>query len=80
MDYPYQPFTQTYSLAMIRLKTGSQIVNFELNKISHFRRMSCVARGVEGNSFLTGVFDGHAGPYRNGYFVFYFFQLYLIVT
>ena len=43
--------------------------------------MSCVARGVEGNSFLTGVFDGHAGPYRNGYFVFVFLlQIHLIVT
>lgn len=43
--------------------------------------MSCVARGVEGNSFLTGVFDGHAGPYRNGYFVSVFLlQIHLIVT
>jgi len=27
------------------------------------RRMSCVSRGGDGHAFMTGVFDGHAGPH-----------------
>ena len=25
--------------------------------------MSCVSRGSDGHAFMTGVFDGHAGPH-----------------
>ena len=29
-----------------------------------YRRTTCVSRGPDGAAFMTGVFDGHAGPYN----------------
>jgi len=34
------------------------------NEPTEDRRTTCVSRGPDGAAFMTGVFDGHAGPYN----------------
>ena len=47
---------------MTRQKIG-KIDTIDYDSKNNLRRMSCVSRGSDGHAFMTGVFDGHAGPH-----------------
>ena len=63
MAFQSVQYIRTCCHPMTRQKIGKIIKIFNVSLKLNLRRMSCVSRGADGHAFMTGVFDGHAGPH-----------------